>query len=146
MVDEARHIVCAHCASLNRVPVARDAREAKCGRCGNRLFEGHPANVDASQFDRQIEKSDVPVVVDFWADWCGPCHAMAPIYEQVAKELEPDFRVLKLDTEAQPQVAARYNIRGIPTLMVFKHGKMLAQRAGVQDRNSLKNWLAPLAA
>ena len=128
------------------MPAGKDARAAKCGRCGEALFAGHPSGADAAQFDKQITKSDVPVVVDFWADWCGPCHAMAPIYEQVAQELEPKFRFLKLDTEAEPGIAGRYNIRGIPTLMVFKNGKVLAQRAGVQDRNSLKAWLAPFAA
>lgn len=136
------HIVCPNCGGTNRVPTGKDAREAKCGRCGEALFSGHPALANAAQFEKQITRSDVPVVVDFWADWCGPCHAMAPIYEQVAHELEPQFRFLKLDTEAEPGIASRYNIRGIPTLMVFKGGKVLAQRAGVQDRNSLKSWLA----
>lgn len=140
------HIVCPHCGGTNRVPAGRDARAAKCGRCGEALFSGHPASADGALFDKQISKSDVPVVVDFWADWCGPCHAMAPIYEQVTKELEPRFRFLKLDTEAEPAIASRYNIRGIPTLMVFKGGKVLAQRAGVQDRQSLRSWLAPFAA
>ncbi|MDP1730221.1 MAG: thioredoxin TrxC [Devosia sp.] len=140
------HIVCPNCAGTNRIAAGKPVAEAKCGRCGEALFSGHPALASAAQFDKQVGRSDVPVVVDFWADWCGPCHAMAPIYEQVAQELEPRFRFLKLDTEAEPGIAARYNIRGIPTLMVFKGGKVLAQRAGVQDRQSLKAWLAPFAA
>lgn len=146
MSETDKHIVCPNCGGTNRVPPGKDALEAKCGRCGTALFSGHPASANAAQFDKQIARSDVPVVVDFWADWCGPCHAMAPIYEQVTQELEPRFRFLKLDTEAEPGIAARYNIRGIPTLMVFKGGKVLAQRAGVQDRNSLKAWLAQYAA
>jgi thioredoxin 2 len=146
MNDAASHIICPNCAGTNRVPAGRDARGAKCGRCGASLFDGHPAAANAVQFDKQIARSDVPVVVDFWADWCGPCHAMAPIYEQVTGELEPAFRFLKLDTEAEPAIAGRYNIRGIPTLMVFKGGKVLAQRAGAVDRQSLKAWLAPFGA
>jgi thioredoxin 2 len=143
---EPIHIVCAACGSTNRVPQGKDAREAKCGKCGAMLFSGHPANVDARVFDKQTTNSDVPVVVDFWADWCGPCHAMAPIYERVAAELEPQFRFLKLDTEAEPQIAARYNIRGIPTIMVFRKGQVLAQRAGVVDATNLKGWLKQAVA
>jgi thioredoxin 2 len=146
MAGQSRHIVCPNCGGTNRVPADKDAREAKCGRCHSQLFSGHPSGANATQFDRQISRSEVPVVVDFWADWCGPCHAMAPIYDQVAQELEPRFRFLKLDTEAEPGIAARYDIRGIPTLMVFKGGKVLGQRAGVQDRNGLKSWLAGFAA
>jgi len=146
MNDSGTHIVCPNCGGTNRVPAGKDAREAKCGRCGTALFSGHPAGADAAQFDKQIARSDVPVVVDFWAEWCGPCHAMAPIYDQVAQELEPQFRFLKLDTEAEPGIASRYNIRGIPTVMVFKSGQVLAQRAGVVDRQSLKAWLAPFGA
>ena len=145
MSETARHIICPSCGGTNRVPADRDARQAKCGRCGTALFSGAPTAAAAATFDKQISRSDVPVVVDFWADWCGPCHAMAPIYAQVTSQLEPDFRFLKLDTEAEPAIAGRYNIRGIPTLMVFKHGQVLAQRAGVVDATTLKAWLKPFA-
>src|SRR5688572_25153771 len=117
MNDTHRHIVCPACSGTNRVPRDKNPRAAKCGRCGAALFGGQPTSADARQFDKQIASSDVPVVVDFWADWCGPCHAMAPIYAKTAQELEPDFRFLKLDTEAEPGIAGRYNIRGIPTIM-----------------------------
>lgn len=139
------HIVCPNCGGVNRVPAEKALVDARCGRCHEPLFEGAPANVDASVFDRQITRSDVPVVVDFWADWCGPCHAMAPSFEAAARQLEPRMRFLKLDTEAHPDIAARYNIRSIPNLIVFRHGSVVAQRAGAMDARSLAAWLAPYA-
>jgi thioredoxin 2 len=142
---DGSHIICPNCTGTNRVPAGKDARQAKCGRCGMKLFSGQPVAADGAQFDKQIARSDVPVVVDFWADWCGPCHAMAPIYEEATAEFEPRLRFLKLDTEAEPGIAGRYNIRGIPTLMVFRHGQVLAQRAGLVDRQNLRAWLAPFA-
>lgn len=141
MAAAAKNIVCIHCQSVNRVPADRDAKQAICGHCGKPLFEGRPSASAAGAFDKQISRSDVPVVVDFWADWCGPCKMMAPAYEQVAAELEPSFRFLKVDTEAEQHLTARYNIRSIPTLMVFRHGSIIAQRAGAVDRNSLRAWL-----
>ena len=146
MAADATHIVCPNCASTNRVPGERDPLGAKCGKCGEPLFTGAPIPADAVLFDKQTEKSDVPVVVDFWAEWCGPCRVMSPIFHDVAREMEPDFRFLSVDTEAEPQVAARFNIRGIPSLLVFHHGKLVGQRAGVVDASTLKNWLRQYAA
>ena len=143
---DGTHIVCPNCGGTNRVPADKDARAAKCGKCGEPLFSGVPTPADQVLFDRQTNKSDVPVVVDFWAEWCGPCRAMSPIFYRVAKEMEPEFRFLSVDTEAEPEIAARYNIRGIPSLLVFRHGKLLAQRAGVVDATTLKGWLKQAAA
>ena len=142
---EARLIVCPHCGSTNRVAGDKSLADGKCGKCHEPLFDGQPANVDAAAFDKQITRSDVPVVVDFWADWCGPCHMMAPSFEAAARALEPKMRFLKLDTEAEPQVAARYNIRGIPNLIVFRHGKIVAQQAGAMDARTLTAWLGQYA-
>jgi thioredoxin 2 len=139
------HIVCPHCNAVNRIPVDKPAAQGKCGRCHKPLFDGHPTVASLAGFNAQVQKSDVPVVVDFWAEWCGPCKAMAPHFERVAGELEPQFRFLKVDTEAEPELAARYQIRSIPTLMVFKNGAIIAQQAGAMDSGSLRNWLKQVA-
>jgi thioredoxin 2 len=141
MPDEARHIVCPNCGAVNRVPLAKNASAAKCGKCHKPLFSGHPVSATAASFAKQIQSSDIPVVVDFWAEWCGPCKMMAPIYEKVAAEFEPEFRFLKVDTEAEPGLAAQYNIRSIPTLMLFRRGAIAAQQAGAMDAGSLRSWL-----
>lgn len=139
------HIVCPHCAGTNRLPVDRDAARAKCGRCHKPLFVGRPADVRLEAFDKQVKSSDIPLVVDFWAEWCGPCKMMAPAFEKVASELEPRVRFLKLDTEAEPQLAARYQIRGIPTTIIFRNGAEIARRAGAMDAGTLSAWLQPYA-
>jgi thioredoxin 2 len=144
-MSEARHIVCPHCDSVNRVPVDKPARAAKCGRCHKALFTGAPVAVTAKSFDVHIKHNDIPVLVDFWAEWCAPCKMMAPVFERLAAELEPEVRFLKLDTAAAPETAARYNIRSIPMLILFRKGAVVAQRAGAVDGQTLRAWLRPYA-
>jgi thioredoxin 2 len=149
MPAETRHIVCPHCAAVNRLPgdkPAAEAKEAKCGVCHEPLFSGHPEAATTANFAKHIARNDVPVVVDFWAEWCAPCRMMAPIFERVAAEMEPNVRFLKLDTESEPEIANRYRIQGIPTLMVFRKGRPIAHRAGAMDAGSLKAWLAQVIA
>ena len=141
MSEAGRHIVCPNCAAVNRVPASKDASAGKCGKCHQPLFTKHAIPATSETFAKHIQQNDIPVVVDFWAEWCGPCKMMAPVYERVAAELEPNFRFLKDDTEAEPALAAQYGIRSIPTLMVFKNGSVTAQRAGTSDANSLRSWL-----
>jgi len=140
-MSESRQIVCPHCTAINRTPADRPADKAKCGACHNPLFSGKPVAASAQSFSTHLRRNDIPVVADFWAEWCGPCKMMAPAYDRVAAELEPHVRFLKVDTEAEQQLAAEYNIRSIPTLMLFRGGKVVAQRAGALDATSLRDWI-----
>jgi thioredoxin 2 len=141
MSDASHQIVCPHCAGVNRVPDDRDAAKAKCGRCHRALFAGGASPATSSSFDIHVTRNQIPVVVDFWAEWCGPCKSMAPVFESVAAKIEPRARFLKVDADAEQALAARYNIRGIPTLMMFRGGVVVAQRAGASDAESLRAWV-----
>lgn len=140
-MSEIRQIVCPHCTAINRTPVDRPAEKAKCGSCHDPLFSGKPVAASAQSFATHLQRNDIPVVADFWAEWCGPCKMMAQAYDRVASEMEPHVRFLKVDTEAEQQLAAQYNIRSIPTLMLFRGGKVVAQRAGASDASSLRAWI-----
>jgi thioredoxin 2 len=142
MSEPARvHVVCPHCGTTNRLPQQRLADAPACGKCKQPLFDGHPVSLTEADFDRHVGKSDVPVVVDFWAAWCGPCKMMAPQFERAAKELEPGVRLAKLDTEAAQGIAARYGIRSIPTMIAFKGGKEVARQSGAMDAASIVRWV-----
>jgi thioredoxin 2 len=135
------HVVCPDCSGVNRVPASRLGETPVCGKCRAPLFQGHPVALGAATFAAHVERGDLPVVVDFWAPWCGPCRTMAPAFERAAADLEPQVRLAKVDTQAEPALAARFGIRGIPTLVVFRGGREVARQAGAMDAAGIVAWV-----
>lgn len=140
-MSNALHVVCPKCDAVNRIPLGRSASDAICGGCRTKLFDGHPVELDGCRFRRHAERNEIPVIVDFWAPWCGPCRAMAPIFEQAARELEPKARFVKVNVDHEPQLAAELGIQGIPALFVLKQGSVVARQAGLANLATLRNWV-----
>lgn len=135
-----RHVVCPYCAAVNRLAASHAAGSARCGACKRRLFDGRPVEANAEMFVRQTSRSDIPVLVDVWAPWCGPCRMMAPAFAEAAKILEPGTRAVKLNSEEHQEVAAKLGIRGIPTLLLFRGGRELARTSGAMNTQQIVDW------
>jgi thioredoxin 2 len=135
------HIVCPHCDTINRVPRDRLKQGGRCGKCHQALFDGHPVALDTARFERHLAKSDVPLVIDLWAEWCGPCKAMAPEFEKAAGMIEPEARLVKVNVDQEPAVAQRFQVRSIATLVLALHGRELARTAGARSAPQLVEWV-----
>ena len=140
MQSSSLHIVCPHCDTTNRVPRGKLADGGRCGQCQQKLFDGHPSALDTARFERHLAKSEVPLLIDFWAEWCGPCRMMAPEFERAAAQLEPAVRLVKVNVDEEPALAQRYRVQSIPTLLLAFQGRELARAAGARSAAQLVQW------
>ena len=140
-MNENLHYVCPHCHSTNRVPVSKLSEHPTCGHCKEALITGSPVTLNTDSFSRHVIRSQFPVVVDFWAPWCGPCQSMAPAFAEAAECLKLTAQLCKLDTEAYPQAAAPYGIRSIPTMVVFREGQEIARVSGAMPVGEIERWV-----
>jgi thioredoxin 2 len=140
-MTESLHLACPSCLAVNRVPAERLRQSPKCGQCHQPLLDGKPTPLTTASFDRFVGRSDIPVVIDFWAPWCGPCRMMAPAFEQAARELVDEARLVKVDTEAEPALGSRFGIRGIPTLAMFRQGREIARQSGAIGAADIVRWV-----
>jgi len=140
-MSQSRHLVCPHCDAVNRIPAEKLSANPRCGRCKEPLFTGIPVELSDRNFDKHLKRNEVPLVVDFWAPWCGPCKMMAPHFKNVTAQMEPRVRFAKLNTEQAQRTAAQYNIRSIPTVAIFRNGREVARQAGALDARRLSQWI-----
>jgi thioredoxin 2 len=144
-MQDTLEIVCPHCSAVNRVQSNRLNKRPKCGKCKEDLFAAHPVELTAETFEKTITRTGIPVVVDFWASWCGPCKMMAPVFQQAADRLEPRIRLAKVNTETDQMLASQFRIQSIPTLVIFKNGREVARQPGAMDLNNLLRWIQTYA-
>ena len=140
-MSEPLHIVCPGCGAVNRIPAGKLGAAPKCGKCHQPVFRQQPLELTSASFQQHISRNDIPVVVDFWAPWCGPCKMMAPAFAQAAAQLEPDVRLAKLNTEAEQTIGANHGIRSIPTMVMFRNGQEVARQAGAMGAADIVRWI-----